>query len=362
MREVEYFDLVCFEHGFTENNMISKLAERLTPYTAGEQPRDRKYIKLNTNENPYPPSPTVAQVLRGFDFDSLGLYPDPQCSVLRGKLAEREGVAPENIFVGNGSDEVLAFCFAAFFDSDSARPVKFADVTYSFYPAFCKLLNLPYERVPLTDGFMLSRKDYCGAGGMVIANPNAPTAIYEDVSEFIGKDVPVIIDEAYADFSGKPSLAEKAAKSENAVAVKTFSKSFALAGLRCGYAVASKENINALMRVRDSFNSYTVNSLTQAAATAALHDKDYFAEQVNKVIATREKYSRLLLQKGYKCTESSANFLLVSIPDGNGERVYRTLKENGVLVRYFDAPRLRDKIRITVGTDEQMNELMRRLP
>lgn len=336
--------------------MLSQLAKGLVPYTAGEQPRDRRYVKLNTNENPYPPSPEVDKILRSLDAESLKLYPDPDCTRLRDVLAEKEGVERGNIFVGNGSDEVLAVAFAALFDK--VAPVKFADVTYSFYPVYCRLWGLPYETVPLDGKFMLARGGFCDCGGVVIANPNAPTGIYEDVSEFIGANFPVIIDEAYIDFADGKSLAGAASQSENAVVVKTFSKSYSLAGARCGYAVASRENIEGLDRVKNSFNSYTVNALTQAVAAAAAKDKEYFSGTVAKIKATREKYRGILNAMGYECTPSSANFLFAKVPSGDGGRAYAGLKEKGVLVRWFNAPGISDRLRITVGTEEEMKALV----
>lgn len=339
--------------------MLSKLAESVLPYTAGEQPRGKTYVKLNTNENPYPPSPLVQAALDEFDTDKLRRYPDPACTELRDALAAREGVRRENIFVGNGSDEVLAFAFAALFDPDA--PVSFADVTYSFYPVYCRLFGLTARIVPLRRDFSLDRNGYENGGGIVIANPNAPTGLYEDVSDFLGASVPVIVDEAYIDFSGKPSLAAAAAKSKNTAVVKTFSKSFALAGARCGYAVASEEIIDGLFRIKDSFNSYTVNAVTQAAALAALRDTAYFAQTVQKVTAARETLLYGLKSKGYACLPSYTNFVLATVPGGDARGAYLRLKENGVLVRFFDAPRLRDKLRITVGTPEETDILLRLL-
>lgn len=335
--------------------MVSELAKNLVPYKAGEQPRGKTYVKLNTNENPYPPSPSAERVLRTFSADALRLYPDPACTELRKALAEKEGVRPENIFVGNGSDEVLAMAFLALFDRD--KPVRFADVTYSFYPVYCALYGIPYEKVPLREDWTLDRSGYDGAGGIVIANPNAPTGIYEDVSEFIGRNVPVIVDEAYIDFSGASSLAKLAAESDNAVVVKTFSKSYALAGARCGYAVAGEEIVDGLNRVKDSFNSYTVNALTQAVALAALQDTEYFRARVEQVVHTRDAFCRFLRVKGYDCPSSASNFLFVRVPDGNGEKEYLRLKDNGVLVRHWNAPRIADRLRITVGAEQDMAKL-----
>ena len=335
--------------------MLSRLAQRLAPYTAGEQPRGRTFVKLNTNENPYPPSPAAERVLHTFSAADFRLYPDPDCTALRDALAAKEGARRENVFVGNGSDEVLAFAFAALFDPD--KPVCFADVTYSFYPVYCKLFGLPYRTVPLDARWKLALAGYRDAGGIVIANPNAPTSVWEDVSCFVGGRTPAIIDEAYIDFAGKPSLAKQAAQSDNAAVVKTFSKSYALAGARCGYAVANEDIVRALMRVKDSFNSYTVNACTQAVALAALTDVAYFTDRVAAVVKTRDAFREKLLAKGYDCPVSSANFLFAAVPDGNGERTYREWKEKGVLVRHWNAPRLQDRVRITVGTDEQMQIL-----
>lgn len=211
--------------------------------------------------------------------------------------------------------------------------------------------------MPLTQNFLLNRKELCGGGGIVIANPNAPTGLYENVSEFVGMNVPVIIDEAYIDFSRGQSLATAAANSQNAVVVKTFSKSYALAGMRCGYAVAGAEIIDGLNRVKNAFNSYSVNTVTQAAAMAALRDKEYFNGRIADVVRTRDAFCDTLNRLGYACAPSQTNFLLATVPDGNGEKAYRFLKENGVLVRWFNAPRLSDKLRITVGTDEEMDAL-----
>ncbi|MDE6397924.1 MAG: aminotransferase class I/II-fold pyridoxal phosphate-dependent enzyme, partial [Clostridiales bacterium] len=329
--------------------MLSELARSLQPYKAGEQPRDKTYIKLNTNENPYPPSPAAEKALHAFESSDLRLYCDPQCTLLRDALAAKEGVKRENIFVGNGSDEVLAMAFLALFNRDTHKPVRFADVTYSFYPVYCALYGIPYERVPLTEDWRLFRAGYEGAGGIVIANPNAPTSVWEDVSEFIGRSVPVILDEAYVDFAGKPSLAKEAAASENAVVVKTFSKSYALAGARCGYAVAGEEIIDGLFRIKDSFNSYTVNSVTQAVAKAAVQDGAYFGKRVAQVVQTRDAFREKLLAKGYDCPPSATNFLFASVPGGDGEKEYLRLKQNGVLVRHWNAPRIADRLRITVG-------------
>lgn len=334
--------------------MLSELAKSLRPYVAGEQPRKKDAIKLNTNESPYPPSPAVAQAVRRFASDTLRLYPDPACTQLRKAIAAHENVDEENVFVGNGSDEVLALSFAAFFNRD--KPIAFADVTYSFYPVYCRLLGIPYRTVPLSSDWRISRAGYTDAAGVVIANPNAPTSLYEDVSQYIHSDVPVLIDEAYIDFAGKPSLAQAAAKSENAVVIKTFSKSYALAGARCGYAVASAENINGLCRVRDSFNSYTVNAVTQAAATAAICDEAYHAQTVARIVATRDECIDALRRKGYECLPSATNFLFVTLP--NAEKKYAALKKEGIFVRWFSAPRLIDKLRISIGTEADMQKLL----
>ena len=331
---------------------------KVVPYVPGEQPQEKDIIKLNTNECPYPPSPMVDKAIKEMDYQELRLYPEfPEKTPLAARLAEYHHVKEEQIFIGVGSDDVLSMAFLTFFNSD--RPVFFPDITYSFYDVWADIYRIPFEMKPLDAAFHIRKEDYIGkdCGGVIFPNPNAPTGLYENVSEFVGMNVPVIIDEAYIDFSRGQSLATAAANSQNAVVVKTFSKSYALAGMRCGYAVAGAEIIDGLNRVKNAFNSYSVNTVTQAAATAALRDKEYFNGRIADVVRTRDAFCDTLNRLGYACAPSQTNFLLATVPDGNGEKAYRFLKENGVLVRWFNAPRLSDKLRITVGTDEEMDAL-----
>lgn len=341
----------------------SKLASGLVPYVPGEQPKGEKVIKLNTNENPYPPSPKAIAALRDFRADRLRLYPDPTADSLRAAIAAAEGVKTENVFVGNGSDEVLSFAFAAFFDGNG-EPVLFPDVTYSFYKVFCSLYNINYEEVPLLDDFTVNVADYMNKKtcGIVLANPNAPTAIalennsVQKLIEAYPNNV-LIADEAYADFSSQPSLTPLTEKYNNLLVVKTFSKSRSLAGGRLGYAIGDKSLIDTLRAVKDCFNSYTVNSMTAAVAKAAIEDAEYFASCTRKIIETREKARAALSELGFAITKSDANFLFAKPPKTSGREMQAALRARGIIVRRFDLPRISDYLRITVGTDDDMNEL-----
>lgn len=342
----------------------SKLAASLVPYVPGEQPKT-KVIKLNTNENPYPPSPKAREVLANYDVSRLRLYPDPTADVLRTALAEAEGTSIEKIFVGNGSDEVLSFAFAAYFDADSA-PVLFADVTYSFYKVYCELYGINYQTIPLDDSFKINIDDYLGknVSGIVIANPNAPTAISLDESEIVRliesyPDNVVILDEAYVDFSSRKSLVGLTDKYDNLIVVKTFSKSRNLAGGRCGYAVACKNLIDTIRTVKNCFNSYTINSMTALVATEVVKDKAYFAECVSKIKATRAKTIAELSAMGFEITESDANFIFARYPYLSGEELQKKLRESDIVVRRFDSPRIKDWLRITIGTDAEMESLIK---
>ena len=344
--------------------MISKRVAKLTPYVAGEQPKDKKYIKLNTNENPYPPSKDVSRAIRNFDFSSLKLYPDPDASLLRKEIASFEGVGEENIFLGNGSDEVLSFAFYALFNDN----VAFADITYSFYPVYCDYYGISYSRIPLKDDFTIDIGDYIGKdfGGIAIANPNAPTSIAlpnESIEKIIReneKKCNVLIDEAYVDFAHTcSSVAPLTKKYANLLVVKTFSKSYSLAGMRVGYAVGSKELISAMQAAKNSFNSYPLDRLAQTAAYAAFRDREYFDHMREMVISTRGSMATRLSAHGFTVLPSDTNFLFVSPPTGISAReVYEKLRENGILVRYWNAPRISDYLRITVGTDEEAEKLI----
>lgn len=333
----------------------------MVPYVPGEQPRDRQFIKLNTNENPYPPSPKALEALRAAAGDSLRLYPDPECTELRAAIAAAHGLSPEQVFPGNGSDEVLAFCFQAFFDPD--RPVRFADITYTFYAVYASYFGLTPELVPLAEDFTLPVADLLapGCGGVVLANPNAPTGLAVELADIrrileAHRDQVVLVDEAYIDFGGA-SADVLVPEYDNLVVVRTLSKGHALAGLRVGYALAQPDLIAALRCVRDSINSYTVDRAAQAAAEASLRDAAYFQERTAQVVRTRQRTALALRDMGFAVTDSQANFLFVRHPQVPAKTLLDGLRERGILVRWFDRPRIRDYLRITVGTDGEMDAL-----
>ena len=333
----------------------------MIPYVPGEQPRDRQFIKLNTNENPYPPSPKALEALRAAAGDSLRLYPDPECTELRAAIAAAHGLSPEQVFPGNGSDEVLAFCFQAFFDPD--RPVRFADITYTFYAVYASYFGLTPELVPLAEDFTLPVADLLapGCGGVVLANPNAPTGLAVELADIrrileAHRDQVVLVDEAYIDFGGA-SADVLVPEYDNLVVVRTLSKGHALAGLRVGYALAQPDLIAALKCVRDSINSYTVDRAAQAAAEASLRDAAYFQERTAQVVRTRQRTALALRDMGFAVTDSQANFLFVRHPQVPAKTLLDGLRERGILVRWFDRPRIRDYLRITVGTDGEMDAL-----
>ena len=332
------------------------------PYVPGEQPRGRTFIKQNTNENPYPPSPKVVEAVKSAAGEGLRLYPDPECAGLRAAAAKLHGVTPEQVFPGNGSDEVLAFCFQAFFDPE--RPILFADITYTFYAVYTDYFGLKAWQIPLDEDFSLPVERFCKAencGGVVIANPNAPTGRsvdLEDIRRVLEehRDVVVLVDEAYVDFGGV-SADTLLKEYDNLVVVRTLSKSRALAGLRVGYALGSPNLIAGLCCVRDSINSYTVDRLAQAGAVAALEDGPYFEEMRERVIRTRERTEERLRAMGFAVLESKANFLFVSHPKRTGKALLDGLREQGILVRWFDRPRIGNYLRISVGTDDEMDAL-----
>ncbi|MGN1235771.1 MAG: histidinol-phosphate transaminase [Christensenellaceae bacterium] len=342
---------------------LSRLAQNITPYTAGEQRNDRKYVKLNTNENPYPPSDAVRAVLNSFDEGRLRLYPDPAARGLREAIAEAEGVSVENVFCGNGSDEVLALCFPAFFDPEG-KGACYADITYSFYPVFSKFFHIPEVIVPVREDFSFDMDGLLGADcqGYFIANPNAPTSVgmpLDRIEAFVraAADRIVILDEAYMDFYGE-SAVPLTKRYPNVLVVKTFSKSYSLAGLRCGYAVGNAELVDALFRMKDCFNSYPVDMLCQAVCTAAVRDRVYHRECIEKVVSERERVKTALRDMGLTVLDSASNFLFVSFERIGGERAYLALRERGVLVRHWNTERIRDYCRITVGSPEQNEALL----
>lgn len=342
----------------------SKTAASLTPYVPGEQPKDRTYIKLNTNENPYPPSPSVLAAIRDAVNEDLRLYPDPTCSRLRQTIAENYGVTAEQVFVGNGSDEILAFAFQAFFDPD--KPILFPDITYSFYPVYADLYRIPYTLVPLDEDFRVPLEPFLAAnGGIVLPNPNAPTALslpLEGIRKLLegNKDRVVVLDEAYIDFGGE-SAVPLVGDYPNLLVVHTLSKSRSLAGLRTGFAFGQPDLIEGLNRVKNSFNSYTLDRLALAGAEAAIRDDAYFHETVQKVARTRDESAQRLAELGFHVTDSKANFLFASHPRVPAKQLFQELRNRGILVRYFDKPRINNYLRISVGTDEEMGRLVEAL-
>ncbi len=331
------------------------------PYTPGEQPRDRTFVKLNTNECPYPPSPKAVEAIRQAAGDSLRLYPDPECLALRQAIAKREGLKIEQVFCSNGSDEVLAFAFQAFFDPD--REVVFPRITYSFYPVYTSYFGLNCRRVPMEPDFSDPVDELCGNnGGVVLCNPNAPTgiAVGLDVVEKLLRANPgvvVIVDEAYVDF-GAQSAVPLIDKYPNLLVVQTASKSRALAGLRVGWAMGNENLIAGLRCVRDSINSYTVDRLAQAGLKAAIEDEEYFQSIRRRVMDTRAWTAQALEELGFTVLPSQANFLFVSKQGKEGKELLSGLRERGVLVRWWDDAPIRDWLRITVGTDEEMKALI----
>ena len=345
------------------SKFLSEKLSSLTPYTPGEQPRGREYNKLNTNESPFPPSPVAQRMARQAAGD-LELYSDPTCKDLISVAAEVFGVNEDEIIFSNGSDEVLNFAFMAFCDKDC--PAVFPDITYGFYPVFAALNGVPYSEIPLCEDFTVNVKDYTGTKKTVfLANPNAPTGIALSLAEIekIVKGNPenvVVIDEAYVDF-GAESAVCLTKKYSNLLVVGTFSKSRSLAGGRLGFAIGCKDLIQDLNTIKYSTNPYNVNRMTMAAGIGALIDKDYFKSNCEKIISLREKYSLILKEMGFLLTNSKANFIFAKHPKTGGKELYLFLKENGVLVRHFDKDRIKDYVRITVGNEEQMDDLIEKL-
>ncbi len=336
----------------------------VVPYVPGEQPRDRKFIKLNTNENPYPPSPKAIQAMRDAINDDLRLYPDPECAALCAAAAECWGVKTEQVFCGNGSDEILAFCFQAFFDP--GKDVVFPKITYSFYPVYTEYFGLDRREVPMNPDFSDPVELLCGNnGGVVLANPNAPTgiAVSLDVVEKLlqaNPDVVVIVDEAYVDF-GAQSAVELIDRYPNLVVVQTLSKSRSLAGLRVGFALAQENLIAALRCVRDSINSYTVDRVAQAGAAAALLDREYFDKTRQKVMNTRAWTAKELEKLGFVVCPSQTNFIFARHPEKSGKDVFAHLRQEGILVRRWDIPEIKEWLRISIGTDEEMKAMIEAL-
>lgn len=338
--------------------------KNLQPYVPGEQPKDMKYIKLNTNESPYPPSPKVLEAISKGNNGTLKLYPDPNVDDLRETVAKYYGIDKDEVFVGNGSDEVLAFSFMTFFSSE--KKILFPDITYSFYKVYAKLLNLKTEIVPLDEEFNIPIEKLCkNSGGVVLANPNAPTSkvvSVDDIKSILesNRDSVVIVDEAYIDFGGT-SVVDLIKDYENLLVVQTLSKSRALAGLRVGFAFGSKELIEGLNRLKNSINSYTIDRIAIAGAIAAFEDEAYFKELTSKIINTREETIVKLRDIGFKVMDSKANFVFVSHEKMKAEEIFKELRKKGILVRYFNEPRINNFLRITIGTDDEMKILIEEL-
>ena len=342
------------------NQYWSIRIQNIVPYTPGEQPRDRKFIKLNTNECPYPPSPKVIEAIRAAAGDSLRLYPDPECVELRSAIAKREGLDISQVFCGNGSDEILAFAFQAFFAPD--KDVVFPKITYSFYPVYTDFFGLRRREVPMNPDFSDPIDLLCGQnGGVVLANPNAPTGIavgLDTVEKLLqaNPDVVVIVDEAYVDF-GAESAVKLIGQYPNLLVIQTTSKSRALAGLRVGWAMGDAGLIDGLRCVRDSINSYTVDRLAQAGAAAAIGDEEYFQSIRRRVMDTRARTEKAIKVKGFTVLPSQANFLFVSHPKCKGRTLLDGLRERGVLVRWWDKPEIQNWLRISIGTSGEMDAL-----
>lgn len=339
----------------------SKLVHDLEPYVPGEQPQDQRYVKLNTNESPYPPAPGVARCLAEFGAAELRRYPDPGSGELVEALADYHGLPPDRVFVGNGSDEVLAHAFQALLKQE--RPILFPDISYSFYPVYCALYEIDYRQVPLDGHFRIDLDGYrADNGGIVIANPNAPTGIALGLAEIrqLLADNPesaVVADEAYVDF-GADSAFPLIDEFDNLLVVRSFSKSRSLAGLRLGYALGQPDLIEGLQRVKNSFNSYPVDRLACRLGVASIDDEDYFRQCADRVIATRGRVAGELEKLGFTVFPSSANFLFARAPGGNAENLYLELKAAGILVRYFARPRIDDCLRISIGSDDECGALI----
>ena len=342
------------------SRFLSSAYASLEEYVPGEQPQDKKYIKLNTNESPYPPSPAVLEAVSSEEAEKLCLYSDPESKALKQALADTYGFLPENVFVSNGSDDILNFAFMAFGRADG---VVYPDITYGFYKVFAQLHGLCAEVIPLSEDFRVSYKSYCSTGKMVVlANPNAPTGIalpLDAIEEIVASnpDHVVLIDEAYVDFGAESAL-PLIKKYKNLLVVQTFSKSRSMAGARLGYAFADCEIIRDLERIKYSTNPYNVNRITQAAGVAALSENEYYLANCQRIIKAREYTERALIDLGFTVLPSSANFVFAKHPEVGGDTIYKRLKEKGILVRHFGGARICEFNRITVGTMIDMQKMI----
>ena len=336
----------------------TKNLRNIEPYVPGEQSKDKDIVKINANENPYPPSPKAAEVLKSFDTNKLRFYPSANSTKLKEAIAKYYKVDVSNVFVGNGSDDVLAVAFQSFFNSE--KPIVYPDLTYSFYPVWCSLFGIKYKNYPVGDDFRINPEDYKEKnGGVVIPNPNAPTSLGEGL-DFVEKilnynqDSVVIIDEAYVDFGGTSSI-PLIDKYENLLVTGTFSKSRSLAGLRIGFAIGSKALIDVMEAVKNSYNSYTVDSLSIEMGAASIEDDEYFKSTCKKVIKTRERVTLELEKLGFDVLDSQTNFIFATHNKHNMKSLFEYLKTQKVFIRYFSLPRIENYVRITIGKNEEMD-------
>ena len=343
------------------NDLWKKNLRKIEPYVPGEQSKDRDIVKINANENPYPPSPRAVAALKSFDTDRLRFYPQADSLPLKEAIADFYGVKAENVFVGNGSDDVLALAFQSFFNGD--KPIAFPDITYSFYPVWCDLFGIEYTNPPLDEDFRINPDDYKAEnGGVVIPNPNAPTSIGEGTG-FVEKileynnDCVVIIDEAYCDFGGTSSV-PLTKKYENLLITGTFSKSRSLAGIRLGFAIGSKALVDTLEAVKNSYNSYTIDSLSIAMGVEAMNDTEYFYKTIDKIKTTRQRVTDELRALGFDVLDSQTNFIMATHKSYDMKEMFEYLKENKIFIRYFNQPRINKYVRITIGTDEEMDRFL----
>ena len=334
---------------------------KVVPYVPGEQPQQERMIKLNTNENPYPPAPGVVEALKSFDVDKLRLYPEPTCKVLVDAIAEYYGLNSNQVFVGVGSDDVLAMIFMTFFNSD--KPIVFPDITYSFYDVWADMLRIPYEVKPLDENFLIKKEDYYAEnGGVIFPNPNAPTGILMSLSEIEdilvhNQDVIVVVDEAYIDFGGESAL-PLIEKYDNLLVVQTFSKSRSMAGMRIGYAMGNEKLIRYINDVKYSFNSYTMNQTALTLGVEAIRDKAYFEETRQKIIDTREWTKKELTKLGFTFGDSMSNFIFAQHKNVPAKEIFEALREKNIYVRYFAKERINNYLRISIGTQEEMEALI----
>jgi len=358
---VDFYTGLCPEKWRKTMKWEEKI-RRVVPYVPGEQPEGDRLVKLNTNECPYPPSPRVMEALKGLEADSLRLYPDPEVGELRRVLADYYGVKKEQVFVGVGSDDVLANAFLTFFNGD--KPVLFPDITYSFYDVWAELFGIPYERIALNQEFRIQAEDYQREnGGVIFPNPNAPTGVFEDLTLVrqildANRDVVVIVDEAYVDFGGESAL-PLLKEYDNLLVVQTFSKSRAMAGARIGFAIGNEKLIGYLNDVKFSFNSYTMSRPAIAMGVACAEDDAYFQAAVQKVIATRERVKKELLQLGFSFPDSKSNFIFATHERIPAKELFEACRKEQIFVRYFAKERIDNYLRISIGTDEEMDILLK---